>query len=408
MTTTRALVDCGATLFLFLAFVAIALWLERRDSRRLLVLAGLLGGLGISTKYTAGWLWVLELLLVAWAAWRPRRALRDALAAAILPGLVSFAVIAPWLVKSLVYTGNPVFPFLFSLFGGRNWDAATGARFAAYNAGMGAQIGWRNLYELVPELFFREGTLENSTLGPLFLLAAPFLLLRRGRPAPVLHGLALGLLYLPYWYFSARILRYLVLVAPFFALAAADAFTDPALSRRGRRLFQAAVLVALAVNLRQFVLDEVVVFEPFRVAAGLEGRDDYLGRKLQSYNVMRHVNEALPRSARVFSIGETAGYHLQRDHVTNSAHDRSILQRLIREEGDAGAVARRLRELGVTHLLYHPAELERLRASYGYLALDAQGDAVLRALLETQARPLMRGNGVWLFELRPAFRPGTD
>ena len=39
--------------------------------------------------------------------------------------------IGPWLLKNLAETGNPVYPLLYSVFGGRDWDAELNAKWKA-------------------------------------------------------------------------------------------------------------------------------------------------------------------------------------------------------------------------------------------------------------------------------------
>ena len=41
----------------------------------------------------------------------------------LVAGALSLAIAAPWLVKTFAYTGNPVYPFFYEKFGGKDWDA---------------------------------------------------------------------------------------------------------------------------------------------------------------------------------------------------------------------------------------------------------------------------------------------
>jgi hypothetical protein len=403
MTFCRGMIDPGVALFAFLAFFALAL---REDApgdprgARLLVLAGILGGLAVSSKYTAVWLWVILAASVPVAARRRGTPWSRCLAELAIVLAPAAAVVAPWLVKTWAYTGNPVFPFFSGLLGGRNWSPEAAARFAAYNEDMGGHPGWAALWRLPLQLFFVQGELENSSLGPLWVLALPLVLAaRRPLPRAFAFAAAAGLLYLPYWLASAWILRYLVVVAPLFALVYARAYAAaPARSLR-RHLFTAVILVSMAANLHTFAADELAVFQPARVALGLEPREAYLARYLQSYQVQSWASRELPAAAKVLFVGETRAYHLERDHVANSAHDPQLIVTLLRAAGDPAGVARALRGMGVTHVLVNPAEMERLESQYGTFGWRPGEREFFERFVGTQLRPLVRANGVTLYEL---------
>jgi 4-amino-4-deoxy-L-arabinose transferase-like glycosyltransferase len=401
MTLTRVMIDAATALFPFLALFAIALW-DRGECRepRLLALAGLLGGLGLSTKYTTFWLWAIMLAAVAVLALQRRRGVKAAIGAAALAGGVSLAVLLPWLVKTWAWSGNPVFPFFFDLLGGRPWDAWAQQRFAAYNAGMGGPLSWHGIWRTPLEMFLVQGSMENLTLGPVFLFALPFVLAARARPRAFALAGAVTLAYLPYWFLSARIVRYLVLVVPCAALLIAHARAALPPGGCARRALGALLIAGMLHNLGSFALDELTAFEPVAVALGAETREAFLARKLPSYDTLRFASRTLPRDAKVFFIGETRGYHLDRDYIANSAHDPSLLAGLVRRTRDAGGVARELRSLGVTHLLYHPGEAVRLELEYRTFNWQPGETRIVEELLTRHARELHRANGVALLELR--------
>ena len=402
MTFTRAMVDTGTTLFIFLSFFAIALWdREKTGGARLLVLAGLLGGLGISSKYTTFWIWIVLLGMVFFLSLGKKRGAWEPAVNCALAAGVSGVILLPWLIKTGVYTGNPLFPFFYDFFGGQNWDAHAARRFADYNARMGGGLQWRSFYRLPLEIFLVQGSLENLVMGPLFLFAAPFLFAVRRWPRALKLALVAGVLYLPYWVYTALILRYLVLLVPFFALPYAYAFTSLPSRSPMRPLFASVIIVSMLLSLRFFIIDELVIFEPVGVAIGLETRDEYLGRKHQSYNVKRLAGEHLPPDARILFVGETRGYHMERDYVANSAHDPSLIAALVRKTRSAAGTAGALRDMGITHILYHPGEMRRLEERYRTFDWSDDERLVFDEFMRNEVRVLFRGNGVSIHEFVP-------
>ena len=107
---------------LFFAAVAAGLLISEKPTLRTAFAAGICAGLAGGCKYTA-------LVLVAGAlgsAWLigmrggPKtRAVRLG-----LYGVGAILAFSPWLIRNAAFTGNPVYPFAYGWFGGRDWSAA--------------------------------------------------------------------------------------------------------------------------------------------------------------------------------------------------------------------------------------------------------------------------------------------
>ncbi|MEE2680971.1 MAG: hypothetical protein VX641_01210 [Planctomycetota bacterium] len=111
------------------------------------VVAGLLAAIACGAKLTAlgfvalpiGYLMLRRIGSGAW---------RTAVPWGILAGIV---VLAPWLVRNAIATGNPVFPFASGLFGGGHYSTEQMIRFQAAhgsNLGLGGRLGelWNQIF----------------------------------------------------------------------------------------------------------------------------------------------------------------------------------------------------------------------------------------------------------------------
>ena len=160
-----------------------------RPSRASTVVAGAFTGLAIGVKYPA---LVLAGLLTAATlsrpvldpAWRSRRgAIRSLMMAA---GFLGTAVLlgGAWYLRAYVYTGNPVFPFFKSWFGGAGLDEV----LAPLERPLAVNV-WSLLGAIVP-LTLEPDRFDSFAhqFGPVFLLFLPALLFERA-PRRVL-GLA--------------------------------------------------------------------------------------------------------------------------------------------------------------------------------------------------------------------------
>jgi len=94
---------------------------SRLLDRSYLVLSALMLGFAVASKYTGlPTVFIVCLVLLMFCAGRKRAG--EGFKSAVLVGLVAVSIGAPWYVKNVVQTGNPVFPFLSTRFPTRDWD----------------------------------------------------------------------------------------------------------------------------------------------------------------------------------------------------------------------------------------------------------------------------------------------
>ncbi len=367
-------IDQTVALFLGLSLHLLLRWREE-DGPAKLVLAGLCGAFAMGSKYQAVvWPAVLCGFYVRdLAAGRPRRHHLLVLVLACL-GLV------PWLVRNQAVYGNPVFPFLYDLFGGSGWDAERAGLYARhlFTYGLPDAAGDRDLVYFLTlplRLSFQasfDSKLFDGVLGPWWLLSAPFLLVAWWRShSPHKVPLALfSAMFFCAWAATSNQLRFLVPLVPLSAAASA------VLLQRSRGLMLGILLACLlgATTYNIWAIQERVRSRGL-VEFYLEDRGDhdaFLSRRLAVYPLYRYLSATLPREARVYLVG-TRGYslYLDRPALTDTFLDTwSFEQWLVHLTPEA--VLGALRERGCSHLVldhralfgakpYHDAaDLERL------------------------------------------------
>ena len=358
-------VDLAVVYGVLASFLALLLFQER-GGRPLVAAAGLLAGLAFSAKYTGGFAIAAGALLVLLDARRTGRAARAAVTDLVVYGAAAAGIVAPWLIKNVVFTGNPLYPFLYVIFGGRDWDVFQADTFAGFlsDFGMG-RSGLATL--LLPfNLTFRaqwEGARFDGRIGVFYLAAlAPFAVLlarRRFRAGPACHAIGLWLAYGLFWFFATQQVRFLLPALALFLVAlgalAADLRETPRL-----RLGAWALLPAIALgNLASAapVLDQI---RPWRWLAGQETKTEFLDRVLQIHPVIRYANAHLPADAKLLllQVGNR-GYYLERAYYSDSVVEVAYLDRLIRESDSPAGLRDRLVADGFTHLLLNEKYVAR-------------------------------------------------
>ncbi len=306
---------------------------------------------------------------------------------------IGLAACSFWWVRNLITAGNPVFPLLWALFGGRGWTVEDNQRYLALvQEGVG---GLASVPAGLAHLVAPPNGLGWWTVAALPL--AVFALAgddgaRRGRR---LVALAVALA-LAGWLVTSQTTRYaLPLAALVAALAAAG------LGRFGPRparlvLALLGATVALGVlNLAAFVFGVLGVG---RLWWGAEGAEAW--RHSVTVNdpvpAYRQCDAVLPPQARILVVGEGRAWGCPRPHQVSSPYDEQLVQGVVESSPTAAAAAQRLRSAGFTHLLINWGEVARLGGpDYRVLRWRSRSaDARWRELLGRFTRPVFRQGSI--------------
>lgn len=269
-----------------------------------LICAALCAGFAASFKLTGAFTGAALALLLLAARRREgmpmgRAALHGAgfLALSLLP-------VAPWLLRSWVQTGSPVYLVLPRLFPTRDWSPEAAAAFDSYfkhyvwGTGSGG-MKW----SLATRKMLRIGAmLAVGGVGALAIWRW------REWEARALIFLAAALFLTSFWS-TGLYLRYLVPALPLVYVLALSRLERPLKSSRWA---QGAVLLLLAVNTVLYLRSTTPpVRLAARVAAGRMSREAYLERRIPVMPLWNHVNQTLPPDARILLAAGRPSYYME-------------------------------------------------------------------------------------------------
>ena len=414
-----AYADLAGMFFATLTLLAVANGLAARDDRWLR-LGAVLMGLTLSTKATA--LATLALLALALLFWYVRLQGQTWLRAArsvVLWGALALAVGSPWYIKSVVYTGNPIYPFYYQIFGGRGFNAALAKAYDQSNANFGvtyekngtdtrlvrspdmaALAPWNLTMYLLPghpppnPAFrpFNDGhPTPLSALSPLLLAALFFPAFRRGAPGAVralgLYALCSGGL----WFVTSQQVRYLLPTLPVLCLLASWVLVR-ALEERWRSGSALAALGVCSLAFTFYVGWSLLALEA-PAAFGWQPRAAYLERDVSGYPVMQFINTHLPASAKVVFYGHPLGVYCDRPYFWGDAqHSTYIPYDTFHSAEDLRAY---LQKIGVTDILLNRQNLPGPRDATDYLRW-------VYDLTDGAGPPLFEAHGVAVYALPEA------
>lgn len=324
--------------------------------------AGLLAGLACGFKYTAVPLIALPVALSFLAA--RTSAARQVRALAIY-GCGALITFSPWMARNLANTGNPFFPLAYSVFGDRSgtWDQELHARWQKAHASPTA--------EKTTDSFIRRAwsrTIGDSRFGAVTLaLAAIGAWRRRDQWTAALLGMVAlqVIVWLAATHLFARFA--VVLLIPLVVLAgrAAEAAADKP-RRTWPALLAGLLLIGAGWNLyhlgRLYYHHTRPGGEPIRAY----GRTDWFTQgDWPGMEYLGAINAA-GSEARVMLVGEARTFYIRPPCEYAVVFNRHPLAEAASASRDPAAMLFWLRQRGVTHLLVHWAEIDRLSDTYGF------------------------------------------
>lgn len=365
---------CKPDILLAPCGLAVFIWLGResrwRSTGRAMV-AGWLLGTAAGIKYLSGAL-AGAMVAVAMAGGSPL-----GVGAAMVAGIAG--PVMPWLFKSWLLTGNPVYPAGFVRFGGLDLTAASSDAMLHYMKTVTHRVGYATVQERLAapwSLSLLDGA------PPAWLALLPLALLwPRARswrwPAAVAAFLAL-------WAAGPVQYRYLTPVLGVLAWLSAESLA--AAPRAGGTLCAASLIV----------LQTLQVFSApdpdGSLAAGLgaEDRTHFFGRRLPAYaEALGILGRTAPRR-RILLIGTDAAYPPVGRLLVASRMQPPQTYALLRASRNAPELWRRMRQLGVTHVLYNPTSAVYNREFQSAFAWSGPNLMVWEALWRKHAREIWR------------------
>lgn len=312
-----AISDLGVSYFALFSVVGFLHWSESEEPGWLYLAAGG-AGLVMGTKLTGLFAPALLVMSIFYRGLLRREPTRRMVYQASLVSLIAITLALPWYLKSYIQTGNPIFPFGYSLFGGKYWTEAINERYLASQYGyMGIGRSMMDylllpLRLLIPNHFPYEGPISWVLLiAPIWGLAQ-----RKDKVAQYLSLYAI-LSFIFWSLFTTQQVRMLLPALGALSIVAGICIASVTQGLRFRGWILSLLLVALLVEGIWGVWRERshILSDQLAVAVGAMSRDDYLREHFVLADVFNFANARLPLNGAILAYNEVRGYLSQHEFI---------------------------------------------------------------------------------------------
>ena len=385
--TSWALVDVASGFYGVGSLFCLLRGCQEKEEKWFFV-AGLLSAAGLGIKYLY-WIHLASLTLLLMGVWAFSRGERRPAFWKAVPLFTGTAVLfgSVWYLRNALVTGNPVYPFFYSRFGGPYWSAELEKGLLAVRQQFGPPKTLVHFLWLPFWLLKEEGYLVVVFL-PLLLL------LRPGQLRWIGAVTVLCLLEAAIWFFALTFqMRYGMFWQMLGCVLLGSALACALEEKRYSSGFRRAVsLILVCVTVASFRPYASAAVSGLSVIFGRTTKEKIRLRYLESYPIMKYINASLRAEVKIASFGDPRGYFCRRPFFPIHPDVSGYID--LNQMPDAAAYYRRLKEIGITHLIYNPRRTEIFRKRYPHWMRLQQ------ALEKGYLEEIRKENWVTLYKIR--------
>lgn len=353
--SSAAYVDTALMLYVFLSVYAFWNWSVARE-QAWLVLAGVLMGLAIGTKYPALF-FLLILVIIACVVSRGRERWRSP----FIFGGYALLIASLWLARNFYHTRNPLFPFYYEIFapffGYGEWRPEYLGDLLSNPSTRGVERSLIGLLSLPWKLTFDGSAFEaEAQISPFYLVFLPITMIAAFRHRYARYLFALAVSYTLFWWANYQIVRYLLPALPFFCLATATAL-DLACQQLIRRRSFTVLGCALLIYPGWVYAARSVQYRGL-IPANTIQRDDFISRSLPTYPMYQFLNRMNGRDYTVYSLYDENLFYFADGQLKGDWFGPARFGRILERLHDSRALYDELTGLGANYFLINSQRVE--------------------------------------------------
>jgi len=359
-----AYIDIGMALYcVWMVFSLVEF--VRSGNEKYGILMGLFAGMGLGSKYTMvfGFVSGLIVLVLAPVIWINKKdpapgnevgmhqqGKRNFLKVLIVYVFLALVLFFPWMMKNYYYTGNPLYPAFYSVFGGRDWTPRQSSWLMDWQHSIGQGRRLTDYLLLIFRIFIPyEGPYGYrgfaGVLYPYMLLLLPLIVFIRKNRRMMLMFLLFFLVFFIQWSLGTQQIRFLIPALPLLALCSA-AGVDSLKHLKLKIIPWIAIGIVLLAPLHlgiDYIYKEIKrEGSLLPILAGKELRENFLRPRVRSYSCFEYLLSKCYPGEPVLFLFENRGYYCDQPYYADSMYEASHFLNLALEAGSPQELKKRL------------------------------------------------------------------
>jgi len=354
--------DMLGLLFVLLAFFLFFHYLDKPSQKKSLILSGLFWGFAIGTKYIFAFYFLGFVLALGFYK---HLNFKKKFFSILLISLLVFLCLAPWFIKNLCITGNPVYPYFNQIFKSEYWSQEQASSFST-GIKRGKNYHFYNYLFYPFEVFLKPYKYGMTAVwGILVLLFLPFLFWIKKHPKAIFLIVSAT---------SAFIFLLLVAKVPRYFLASLLLISIPLAFGAGHFFRKTTFLKKALIPLLVLIISINLVMQidlQEKFTKGFSYLKNKLGGNLKTvnfkylyflpyYRAVEYLNTNLLPDDLVVFLGEDRTFYLQKKFLASSFNDTNTLITALRASSTSDEFNTLLKKKGITHILFSEKGLQRM------------------------------------------------
>ncbi len=288
--------------YIFLSMFYMIVWSSKKENKTLW-LSAVFTGLALATKYQ-GFHWGLSIgLFLIILNFKDLKQLSiKTIKIPLVYGLISFLIASPWYIKNFILTGDPIWPFGFSIFNSQYWTQNLHDKYLSWQQGPGDSI-WHyfmGLWNLSLNQSSWIGGLRIPYL-PIQLSLAPIIPFYwsrlKNKEKKILKFLAIPFfVYYTFWFTGYQQSRYVLPIMSLLLIPSSYIFWELIKLRFSKFIGYFLMVIILLFSISySFVFNS----KSFPVVAKIETRNEYLNKRVSYFADMQWVNQNLDEDSKI-------------------------------------------------------------------------------------------------------------
>lgn len=348
-----AYTDLALGFFVLMAYASLSSVSPEEKSIFPYLLCGLCLGLACGVKYV-GMTLTFAFLLSFWIQeGLDSHSLKTILRKSLLILLPCLLMFLPWMIKNIWTTGNPLYPFFYSLFGGTHWNSELAGQFAHWQQGIGVPLTFKNLILLPVTVILKGGegyAHFDGKLNPLWIIVLPFVFCFIHKSKIIRNCLIFSFIYFYIWGFTSQQMRFLIPLLPFLCLSAALSLSfllENLANLKNKKKLKDILFLGLSAYVLACSL-------PFLQIAG-KNILQYMNRSdfpsLKPPPIHQYINDHTPINSKILFLNNNQTFYCQREWMADGCFEASQMNNLFKKTKDEAGLMKLLKTLKITHIL---------------------------------------------------------